>query len=136
MTDTPEPKAYPPGDYAIAELFGHTTIVGRISEVEKFGTKMLAIEPLFNDTLMDPIFQGGASIYRLSPCSVEVAFKEQPRKEWQLPAAVRVLVPLALLPPPEPERRGSWEDNEDEDDSDLDFDPNAGPAMNDDPGMA
>ena len=38
---------YPPGDYAIVELLGHTTLVGRITEVEKFGTKMLAIETLF-----------------------------------------------------------------------------------------
>ena len=27
----------PPGEYAIVELFGHTTLVGRISEIERFG---------------------------------------------------------------------------------------------------
>lgn len=44
MSDPAAPEiAYPPGEYAICELFGHTTLVGRITEIERFGTKMLAI---------------------------------------------------------------------------------------------
>ena len=92
---TPEP-----GDYAIVELFGHTTLVGRVDEVERFGTKMLAIEPLFRDALLPPVFHGGAAIYRFTPCSAEVAYARQPRHDYQLPPAILAIVPVALLPAP------------------------------------
>ena len=98
-TETPA-KEYPAGDYCIVELFGHTTLVGRYAEIERFGAKMLALEPLFMDTLLPAIFHGGAAIYRLTPCSAEVAYRDQPRREYQLPAAVRVIVPPLLLRPP------------------------------------
>jgi hypothetical protein len=103
---------YPPGDYAIVELFGHTTLVGRISEVERFGAKMLALEPLFKDTLLPPVLHGGASIYRLTPCSAEVAYARQPREGWQLPTSVRCIVPSLLLAAP----AGSQVVDEDDDD--------------------
>jgi hypothetical protein len=105
---------YPPGEYAIVEIMGHTTMVGRITEVERFGTKMLAIEPLFAGQLLDVIYQGGPSIYRLTPCSAETAYREQPMKEWQLPAAVRKIVPVALLGAPEAREPFEAEDPDDE----------------------
>ena len=49
-------RNHPPGDYCILELFGHMTLVGRFCEVERFGTKMLAIEPLFNSILLPAVF--------------------------------------------------------------------------------
>jgi hypothetical protein len=88
---------HPPGEYAIIELFGHTTLVGRIAEVERFGTKMLAIEPLFDDTLLGVVFHGGAAIYRLTPCSAAVAYARQPRQGYQLPPSIRAILPDALL---------------------------------------
>jgi hypothetical protein len=91
---------HPPGDYAIVELFGHTTLVGRIAEVERFGTKMLAIEPLFDDTLLGVVFHGGAAIYRLTPCSAAVAYTRQPRQGYQLPPSIRAILPDALLEGP------------------------------------
>ena len=106
MSETAEPSAeaaaptYPDGDYAIVELFGHTTLVGRIAEVERFGAKFLAMEPLFNGTLLPAIFHGGAAIYRLTPCPAEVAFKRQPTHAYQLPPAVAAIVPITLLPNP------------------------------------
>lgn len=99
MSET-ETRPHPPGEYAIVELFGHTTLIGRYAEVEQFGTKMLALEPLFRDTLLPPVFHGGAAIYRLTPCSAEVAFKKQPRQGYQLPDAVRCIVPPLLLEAP------------------------------------
>jgi hypothetical protein len=110
---TDVPREYPPGDYAIVEIFGHTTLVGRIQEVERFGTKMLAIEPLFADAFLPVILQGGGSIYRLTQVPVELAFKRQPRKGWQLPEAIRLVVPEALLPPPDPVMRHYAEDDDD-----------------------
>lgn len=85
------------GEWAIIELFGHTTLVGRITEVERFGTKMLAVEPIFNDALLAPVLHGGASIYRLTRCSAEVAYERQPRHQYQLPPSIRCVVPPALL---------------------------------------
>lgn len=99
--ETPLPTTYPEGEYAIVELFGHTTMVGRIAEVERFGIKMLAIEPLFNDALLSVVFHGGAAIYRLTPCSAEVAWKKQARYGYQLPPSILCIVPAEMLPAPE-----------------------------------
>lgn len=92
-----ESTSLPPGEYAIVELFGHTTLVGRIGEVERFGAKMLALEPLFNGVLLPAVFHGGSAIYRLTPCSAEVAQARQPREAWQIPAPIRSIVPAPLL---------------------------------------
>ena len=91
-TQDAAPINYPEGDYAIVELFGHTTLIGRVAEVERFGAKFLALEPLFNGTLLP--------VYRLTPCSPEVAFKRQPTHAYELPPAVVAIVPPALLPNP------------------------------------
>lgn len=94
-------ESLPEGEYAIVELFGHTTLVGRVAEVERFGAKMMALEPLFNGAMLPAVFHGGAAIYRLTPCSAEVAWKRHPREIYHLPPAIRAIVPLTALPPPE-----------------------------------
>lgn len=91
---------YPPGDYAIVELFGHTTLIGRIAEVERFGAKMLAIEVLFRGTMLPAVFHGGSSIYRLTPCPADVAYARQAREGYQLPTPIRSIVPPLLLDAP------------------------------------
>lgn len=100
ITEAQPWEAIADGEYAIVELFGHATLVGRIAEVERFGTKMLAIEPLFNGALLGPIYHGGAAIYRLTPCTRQNAWEHQPRDLWQLPSTVRAVVPTAALPQP------------------------------------
>ena len=103
MTEPDNQKPWeqlPAGEYAIVELFGHTTLLGRIAEVERFGAKMLAIEPLFNGKLLDPIYHGGAAIYRLSPCSAQVAWARQHKEAWQFPPSIRAVLPPELLPAP------------------------------------
>lgn len=95
-------RTCPPGDYAIVELFGHTTLVGRVAEIERFGAKMLALEPLYGGALLPTVYHGGAAIYRLTPCSSEIAFARQPREPWQIPAPIRAVLPAALLDPPPP----------------------------------
>ena len=89
----------PEGEYAIVEMMGHQTLVGRIAEVERFGTKMLALEPLFNGHLLPVLFQGGPSIYRLTPCTPAVAWSRQPRHTYQLPPSLAATLPPAALPP-------------------------------------
>jgi hypothetical protein len=126
-TDTPAAEIIPPaepkpweaitdGEYAIVELFGHTTLVGRITEVERFGSKMLAIEPIFNGRLLDPVYNGGAAIYRLTPCSRQIAWERQHKETWSLPPSIKAVVPVELLPAPEPAPTRSYADDDDEDD--------------------
>jgi hypothetical protein len=90
----------PAGEYAIVECLGHRTLVGRTSEVERFGTKMLSIEPIFRNELMPAVLVGGSSLYAFTPCSGEVAFARQPRNEWELPASIRATLPALALPAP------------------------------------
>ena len=51
----------PLGEYAIVEALGHRTLVGRVTEIERFGTKMLQVEPLFGDVMLGPVLLGGGS---------------------------------------------------------------------------
>ena len=97
-------EALPEGQYAIVELMGHTTLVGRVTEIERFGTKMMGIEVLFSGQLLPVVLQGGAAIYRLTMCSPETAWKAQHKPEhiWRLPDPIRAIVPVALLPAPGP----------------------------------
>ncbi len=97
MTDEIKADVLPDGDYAIAECLGHRTLIGRVLEVERFGTKMLQIEPIFENVLLPPLFVGGASLYAFTPCSREVAFRRQPKERYHLPDSLRAtLPPLAL----------------------------------------
>lgn len=91
----------PAGDYAIVEVLGHRTIVGRVEEVERFGTKLMSIEPLFQDQLLPAVLIGGSSIYQFTPCTAEVAGLRQPKQNWQLPASIRAALPPELLPAPD-----------------------------------
>jgi hypothetical protein len=91
----------PDGEYAIVEVMGHRTIVGRVTEVERFGTKLMQIEPLFQSQLLAGVLIGGGSIYQFTPCSKEVAAERQPKQEYQLPPAVAATLPPALLPSPD-----------------------------------
>jgi hypothetical protein len=70
MVDAP---TLPDGVYAIVELLGHQTIIGRVEEVTRFGAAMMQIEPIYAGKLLAPILQGGGSLYRFTQCSREVA---------------------------------------------------------------
>lgn len=89
--------ALPEGEYAIVELMGHQTVVGRVSEIERFGTKFMQIEPIYLGKLLAPILQGGPSIYRCTPCSAETAFARAPTADYLLPSAVRATLPPHLI---------------------------------------
>lgn len=90
-------ETMPAGQYAIVEAMGHRTIIGRISEVERFGTTMLQIEPVYADALLEPILLGGASIFQLTPCSPETAFDRRPTSMWNIPASIRAIVPPLMI---------------------------------------
>lgn len=118
-------EALPEGTYAIVELMGHQTLVGRVEEIERFGTKLMAIEVLFNGSLLPVVLQGGASVYRFTQCSPETAWKAQhkPERAWSLPEPIRAIIPAALLPAPEPAPARSFRDDTGDDLLDDDDDP-------------
>lgn len=88
----------PEGEYAIVEALGHRTLVGRVSEIERFGTKMLQVEPLFGDTMLGPVLLGGGSIYQFTPCTADTAYARRPKQPYQLPGSVAATIPPLALP--------------------------------------
>lgn len=91
-------ESLPEGEFAIVEALGHRTLVGRVSEIERFGTKMLQVEPFFGDVMLGPVLLGGGSIYQFTPCSAATAFTRRPQHAYQLPASVAATVPAIALP--------------------------------------
>lgn len=100
----------PDGEYAIVEVLGHRTMVGRISEVERFGTKLLGIEPIFDGALLPIVLVGGSSIYQMTSVPRATAARRAPSKRYQLNSSVAAMLP----PEPEDTPRLSWLDREDE----------------------
>lgn len=66
MSDEPAPT------WAIVELMGHVRLAGRLSEEEKFGTKLGRLDIPDGDGFVTQFF-GGGSVYRITPCSEAVA---------------------------------------------------------------
>lgn len=90
-------SSLPIGEYAIVEVLGHRTLIGRVEEVERFGTKLLSIEPVFSGQLLPAVMIGGSSIYQFTPCSAEIAAARMPKEAWQLPPSVRAVLPLLAI---------------------------------------
>lgn len=99
----------PDGEYAIVEVLGHRTIVGRIEEVERFGAKLMSIEPIFQGKLLAAVLIGGGSIYQFTPCNREIAIARAPKQDWQLPASIRAAMPPVALPAPVVELEDEYE---------------------------
>lgn len=59
--------------WAVLELMGHVRLAGRVSEEERFGTKMGRIDIPQPDGSFTTQFFSGGSIYRMTPCTEEVA---------------------------------------------------------------
>lgn len=96
-----EQTAPPEGDYAIVEVLGHRTIVGRVEEVERFGSKLMSIEPLYQGKLLSAVLINGASIYQFTPCDRETAIARAPKHDYQLPTSIRAVLPPSALPAPD-----------------------------------
>ncbi len=107
----------PEGDYAIVEIMGKRTYVGRVSEVTRFGASFLSIEPIFEGALLPPVLVGLASIYQFTACSPAVAARRGARYRYQLPPAVNACLPQEALPAPADED-DEMEVADDEDDDD------------------
>jgi hypothetical protein len=86
-----DPDAMPPGDYAIVEVLGHRTLVGRIIEATRFGATLLAVEPLFAQWMLPAVLIGGASIYQLTPCSPKTAWHRRAKYTHELPDSISLV---------------------------------------------
>lgn len=93
-----DPSDLPAGEYAIVEALGHRTLIGRVAEVERFGTKMLQVEPVFGQVMLGPVLLGGGSIYQFTPVDAATAYARRPKEIYQLPASVAATVPSIALP--------------------------------------
>ena len=106
MDEPSEPAAE---EWAIVELMGHRTRCGRVSEVERFGAKLLMVEAVAFDaegamtTRVE--YYSGAAIYCLSPTTKDECLRRAPR-------AYRPLQLSAFEP-------------EDEDEAELNFEADA-----------
>ncbi|HEY9678615.1 MAG TPA: hypothetical protein V6C76_11435 [Drouetiella sp.] len=89
MTQEQEQEKF--DQWAIVELMGHVRMAGRVTEEPRFGTALGRIDIPTDDGFVTQYF-GGSSVYRVSPCSEEVARsaakhnKVQPVHHWELPA--------------------------------------------------
>jgi hypothetical protein len=87
MTTVEASKAY--AGWAIVELMGHVRLAGRVSEEPMFGTALLRIDVPDGDSYTTQYASGG-SIYRLTPCSEEVAravvgsSRPMPIEPWEM----------------------------------------------------
>ncbi len=82
--------------WALVEIFGHRRHYGRVTEVEKFGTKMLRVDvPLEKDGEFATFFYGGASLFGMTPMTEAAA------RKWAAYDRPRPQTPVDALPPPE-----------------------------------
>lgn len=64
----------PADQYARVEIMGHQVIIGRVSEVTRYGVQFCCVEPINKDgELGRGILHGGSSIFRETPLTREEA---------------------------------------------------------------
>lgn len=90
----PDPAAE---TWALVEIFGHRQHYGRVTEVERFGTKMMRVDvPLAEPDQFETFFYGGGSIFSITPMTEEAA------RKWAEKSRPRPFRPLDRLPAPDP----------------------------------
>lgn len=107
----PETTTAPPEEWAIVEIMGHLRRAGRISEVERFGAKLLRVDVPAGDTFVSEFFSGSA-IYRLRYASEEVARAIAEQIGDPRPAMPVVYRPA--LPPPDDEDDPAFDFNDED----------------------
>lgn len=98
MVQSVTETSLPPGDYAIIEALGHRTYAGRVAEVERFGAKLLQVEPLYRDWLLDPVLLSGGALYQFTPCPPAAAWARRATAEYDLPSSVTAALPELTAP--------------------------------------
>ena len=75
----------PPDEYAVVEIFGRRRHVGRILEVDRFGTKMLRVDVPKDGKFENGFvshFYGGASIFGMTPCDLATVEHANAPSPW------------------------------------------------------
>jgi hypothetical protein len=79
--------------WSIVELLGRRRVAGLVSEVERFGTKMLRIDiPKPGDGFLMTQFYAGAALYCVTPTTEKTARAvaalgaREPATRWELPS--------------------------------------------------
>lgn len=75
--------------YAAVEVFGHRRHVGRVMEVDRYGTKMLRIDvPIEGDFAkgVSTHFYGGSAIFSETPCDLAYCKKANTPYRYSQPA--------------------------------------------------
>jgi hypothetical protein len=86
--------------WAILELMGHVRLAGRVSPAPMFGTELVRIDIPSGDGYTTQ-FASGSSLYRLTPCSEEVARAVagenavMPIESWEIRRIERAQLPPA-----------------------------------------
>ena len=94
--------------WAIVEVMGHSHYAGRVSEFTDLGTPLIRVEiPAVGDLPAFEKLLGGASIFRITPCTEDVARRAAEQFH------VRPLE-LVYLPSAEPARLSAEEDLDDD----------------------
>ncbi len=90
--------------WAVVELMGHVKLAGKVTEQEVLGSKLGRIEIPQKDGTFVTQFFGGASVYRISPVSEEVArhvalsTTYMPISAWELPRLIEGPKPAEPCP--------------------------------------
>lgn len=102
--------------WAVVELMGHVKLAGRLSEVERFGSKMGRLDIPAGDGFVTQFF-GGGSVYRITVVAEDVArhiaargSSPAPVQPWEFPKRLAPAVGTGDTDP---------DDDRDETDSDL-----------------
>lgn len=70
--------------YARVEIMGHQVIVGRVTEVTRYGVQFCSVEPIDKEgNLGRAVLHGGASIFRETPLTREEAMELAAASSWR-----------------------------------------------------
>lgn len=90
--DKEEAQTYFFDFWAVVELMGHVKMAGKLTEEEHCGIKMGRLDVPKADGTFVTVFFTGSSVYRITPCSEELARRmslhggPQPVSRYELPA--------------------------------------------------
>lgn len=87
--------------WAIVELMGHVRLAGRLSEEEKFGSKLGRIDIPKGESFVTQYF-GASSVYRITLCTEETAraagsLNNVPMGIWDIREYLQPMVESKLL---------------------------------------
>lgn len=118
----PQPAAEQPAVWAVVSLMGHKQYAGRLTEEEKFGSKLGRLDIPEGDGFRS-IYFGGGSVYSIDIVTEEVAriaakrSMPKPVEAWELPkqlAAAQGHAPAAQRPYSDSEITGHDDDKDDD----------------------